>query len=75
MWRSSNNPNDIIANTQNNLFCTSVSDAIRPIDHATLVAVEIDNYGSVAFAASSESAKPTNTTTIADCKFIKQLLV
>lgn len=53
MWR--NGPQCIIASTriQNNrskLYNTYISEALRPADHSTLVTVEMDNYGSIAFA-------------------------
>ena len=53
MWR--NTPKSVVASVQQkhsfkmvNLF---MSDAVRPANHSRLVAVEIDNNGSIAFAA------------------------
>jgi hypothetical protein len=48
MWR--NNPKVLVASASNFLYNKSINDAIRPADHSTLVAVDIDKYGSIAFA-------------------------
>ena len=49
VWR--NSPKIMIASTRTHLFNTCISEAIRPADHSTLVTVQIDKHGSVAFAA------------------------
>ena len=49
VWR--NSPEIIIASTRTHLYNTFISEAIHPADHSTLVAIQIDNRGSMAFAA------------------------
>lgn len=39
-----------MASTRLQLYNTYISEAIRPTEHSTLVSVNIDKYGSVAFA-------------------------
>lgn len=50
MWKG-NNPRVIVASGQNNLYCTHMSSAIRPADHSTPVAIDLNKSGSIAFAA------------------------
>jgi hypothetical protein len=49
VWR--NSPEIIIASTRTHLYNTFISDAIHPADTSTLVAIQMDNRGSMAFAA------------------------
>ena len=46
-----------MASSKSNLINTNISKAIRPADHSTLITVEIDKHGSVAFAVSLEDPK------------------
>ena len=63
MWL--NSPKVIIASTKQNINNTykyhmnlyNICDAVRPADHSTLVTVEIDKSGSVAFAVGVEDIK------------------
>ena len=55
-WRS---PKILIASSRQNLYNTSISSAMRPADYSTLVAVEIDKTGTVAFAVGVDDTKPT----------------
>jgi hypothetical protein len=51
-WR--NNPKTLIASTMKNLYHMTMSDAVRPAESSSLVAVQIDKFGSVAFAVGVE---------------------
>ncbi|CAF0779751.1 unnamed protein product [Brachionus calyciflorus] len=60
MWR--NSPNCIIASTraQNNralIYNTYISEAQKPAEYSTLVTVEMDKMGSIAFAVGVENEK------------------
>ena len=52
LWR--NNPNTLIASTRQLLYNTCIQDAVRPAENSTLVTVQMDKYGSVAFACGVE---------------------
>ena len=58
-WR--NDPKCLIVSTRvqnrSKLYNTYISEALRPIDHSTLVTVEMDKYGSIAFALGNEDSK------------------
>ena len=56
MWR--NSPKIMVASTRTHLFNTYISEAVRPADHSTLVTVQMDKHGSVAFAAGIGEPKP-----------------
>lgn len=53
-WRNSR---VLVASSKSYLINTNISEAIRPADHSTLITVEIDKHGSVAFAVSVEDPK------------------
>jgi hypothetical protein len=80
MWL--NSPKVIIASTKQNINNTykyhmnlyNISDAVRPADHSTLVTVEIDKSGSVAFAVGVEDPK-SNSVVIPDESNIILLLL
>ena len=54
-WRSSK---VLVTASRSNLINTNISKAIRPADQSTLITVEIDQRGSVAFAVSVEDTEP-----------------
>ncbi len=47
----------MIATAKEYIFNLSIDDALRPADHSTLVAINIDKYGSVAFAVVDDQPK------------------
>jgi len=47
----------IIAYTLKELHNIHINDAVRPADHSTLITVEMDKYGSVAFAVGIDENK------------------
>jgi hypothetical protein len=48
----------MIATAKEYIFNLSIDDALRPANHSTLVAINIDKYGSVAFAVVDDQPKP-----------------
>jgi len=49
MWKPAN-PKVIFASTRDSIWQYHIDDAIRPADNATLVSVQMDKQGSLAFA-------------------------
>ena len=70
MWKA-NSPNTLIAATRDTIIQTTILDAIRPADYSSLIAVQMDKHGSVAFAVgvgekrNNDVSMPMPTTKIA----------
>ena len=68
MWKPGN-PKVLFASTRDSIWQYHIDDAIRPADYATLITVQMDKRGSVAFAVGVNDNNETRQ--VLESKFIQ----